>query len=107
MSQVLRCAQLDGFRLMRFPFVALSHHHFIHVGWWAAEFFDSGCCNIGVVNHQMRGLVFFMLGAGVVEIGQLVEGQFTVAFHWADQVSFISAVGWKIGQFFHVLMAGA
>ena len=35
--------------------------------------------DVGVVNHQVRGLIFFVAGAGVVEVGQLVEGQFFVA----------------------------
>jgi len=36
--------------------------------------------NVGVMDHEMRWLVFFVLGAGVVEVGELVEGELAVTF---------------------------
>ena len=54
--------------------------HLVHVSWTeilarAAEFFYAArVANVGVVNDQVRGLVLFMLGAGMIEIGELVKG---------------------------------
>ena len=51
----------------------------------AAEFFHAArVADVGVVNDQVRGLVFFVLRAGVVEVGELVEGQLAVALRRAD-----------------------
>ena len=53
--------------------------HFVYVRrteilTWAAKFFHAaGVADIGVVDDQMRGLIFFMLCAGVIEVGQFVE----------------------------------
>src|SRR5207302_4068661 len=61
-------------------------HHLVDVGWTevlagAAEFLDAALfANVGVVNHKMRGLIFFVLGAGMIEVGKLVESQLAVAF---------------------------
>ena len=52
------------------------------------------------------GLVLFVLGAGVIEIGELVEGELAVAFGGAEQVGFGAAVGGQFGELVHVLVAG-
>src|SRR6185437_8194774 len=55
-----------------------------------AELSDaSGVADVGVMNHQVRWLIFFMLGAGMVKIGQLVERQFAVALRFAKQAGFL------------------
>jgi len=40
----------------------------------------------------MRWLVFFVLGAGVVEVGELVEGKLAVTFGIAEEMLFRAAV---------------
>ena len=63
----------------------------------AAEFFYAArVADVGVLNDQVRRLVFFVLGAGVVEVGELVEGKLAVALGGAEQMSFVAAIG---GQF--------
>ncbi len=112
MSQVLQCTQFDGFRLMRFA-VRLRGvvHHLVDICGTeilarAAEFFYAArVADIGVVNDQVRGLVFFVLGAGVIEVGELVEGQLAVAFGRADQMSFVAAVRRQFGKLLQVLVA--
>src|SRR6266849_2416667 len=60
-------------------------NHFVDIGGAeilarVAEFFYAArIADVGVVNDEMSGLVLFMLGAGVVEVGELVESQFAVA----------------------------
>src|SRR5271165_741928 len=58
----------------------------------AAEFFHAArVADIGIVDNQMRGLVFFVLGARVVEVSEFVEGEFAVPFCGPEQVSFGSS----------------
>src|ERR1700682_61604 len=41
----------------------------------AAELFHAPVVtDVGVLNQQMRGLIFFVLGAGMIEVGEFVEG---------------------------------
>src|ERR1700722_3451004 len=61
-------------------------YHFVHICGTeiltgAAEFFHAArVANICVVNDQVRGLVFFVLGARVVEVGELIESKLAVTF---------------------------
>jgi hypothetical protein len=86
--------------------------HFIYVGWaeiltGTAEFLNAASvANVGVVNHQMRGLVFFVPRAGVVEVGEFVERELAIASRWTDQVTFAPAVCRQICQFLEVLVPG-
>src|ERR1700751_322102 len=61
--------------------------------------------DVGVGDHQVRGLIFFVLGAGVVEVGELVESKLAVALRRAKQMGFGAAVGGKFCELFHVLVA--
>ena len=81
MSQALQCTQLDGFRLMLLPFGCTgSSTNLVDVGRAKilardSEFLDTPLvANIGVVDDQVRRLVFFVFRARMVEVGQLVEG---------------------------------
>ena len=56
--------------------------------------------DVGVVNDQVRRLIFLVLGARVIEVGQLVEGQFAIAFRRAQEVGFGSAVSGELASFF-------
>src|SRR5690242_15060121 len=70
----------------------------------AAEFLDAALlADVGVVNDKMSRLVFFVAGSGVVEIGELIEGELAVALGRPEQVGFRSAVGGQIAQLVHVL----
>ena len=55
------------------------------------------------MNDQVRRLVLFVLRAGVVEVGQLVEGQLAVAFGGAEQMGFVAAVGGQFSKFLQML----
>ncbi len=46
----------------------------------AIFFHAAGVANVCVVNDQVRRLIFFVLGARVVEVGELVESKFAIAF---------------------------
>ena len=71
-----------------------------------AEFFHAArVADIGVVNDQVRGLVFFVLGAGVVEVGELVEGQLAIAFRRTEQVGFVAAVRGQFGELLQPLVS--
>ena len=70
MSQALQCTQLEGFRLMRLPFgrgAVVQHLVDIRrtkILAGTAVFHDATLvANVGVVNDQVRGLIFFVLGA--------------------------------------------
>src|SRR5438094_4960943 len=60
-------------------------NHFIDVRWTevlarAAELFDAALiANVSVLDDQMRGLIFFMLRAGIIKVGELVEGELAIA----------------------------
>ena len=58
------------------------------------------------MDDQVRGLIFFVLGARVIEVGELVEGEFAVALRCAEQMSFGAAIRRQFGQLAHVLVAG-
>src|ERR1700678_151366 len=60
--------------------------------------------NIGVVNQQMRRVILFVLGTGVIEIGEFVEGQFAVALGRAEQTRFWASVGGQIGKWLQFLV---
>ena len=102
MSQVLQCTQFDGFRLMRLPLGwRRVVDHFVDVRRaeilaGAAEFLHAArVADIRVVNDQMRGLIFFVLRPGVVEIGEFVECQLAVALGRANQMLLGAAVEGK------------
>ena len=112
MSQVLQCTQFDGFRLMRLPFGCVGVvDHLVDIGRAEilariAEFFYAArVADVGIVNDQVRRLVFFVLGAGVVEVGELVEGQLAIAFGGAEQIGFIAAIRGQFAELLHVLVA--
>ena len=72
----------------------------------AAEFlYATRVADVGVMNDQMCGLVFFVLGAGVIEVGEFIESQFAIAFGRAEQVSFVAAVRRQPGKLLQVLVA--
>ena len=54
----------------------------------AELFHATRVADVGVVNDEMRGLVFFMFRAGVIEICELVESELAVALagprRWAS-----------------------
>ena len=85
--------------------------HLVHVGRTeilarVAEFFYAArVADVGVMNDQVRGLVFFVLGAGVVEVGELVEGQLAIAFGGADEMGFVAAVRGQFGELLQVLIS--
>src|SRR5580692_2443223 len=51
----------------------------------------------------MRRLIFFMLGARVIQVGELVEGELAVALDGAKQVRFVASIGGQLGKLLHVL----
>ncbi len=53
----------------------------------------------------MRGLIFLVLGAGVVEVGELVEGQLAVALGPAGDLLGLIPAG-SLGQGAHARVAG-
>ena len=57
------------------------------------------------MNDQVRRLIFFVLGAGVIEVGELVESQLAIAFGGTNEVRFIAAVRGEFGQFLQVLVS--
>ena len=68
MSQVLQCTQFDGFRLMRLPLGCVGVvDHLVDIGRaeelaGVAEFLHAArVADVGVVNDQVRGLIFFVL----------------------------------------------
>ena len=65
----------------------------------------SGVADIGVVDDQMGRLVFFVFRAGVVKIGQLVEGKLAVAFCGTNDVSFGPSIKREFRELAHVLVA--
>ena len=74
----------------------------------AAEFFYAALvADIRVVNDEVRGLIFFMLRARVVEIGQFVESEFAVALCRPKDVGFRAAIRRQLGQLLHVLIPGS
>ena len=50
------------------------------------------------MDDQVRGLIFFVLRARVVEVGELVESELAVALCGAEDVGFGAAVGRQLGQ---------
>ena len=112
MSQVLQCTQFEGFRLMCLP-LAASRRPPSRTRWpgrssgRTAEFLHAaGVADVGVVDDQVRGLVFLVLGAGVIEVGELVEGQLAVAFGGTEQMRFGAAVGGQVGELASWLVPG-
>src|SRR5476649_2943018 len=64
-----------------------------------------GVADVCVVYDQMRRLVLFMFGAGVVEICQLVKRKFAIALGFADELCARSAIGGKLIKMLHGLVA--
>ena len=98
---------------MRLPLGAAGVlHHFVDVGGTeilarVAEFLHAAfIADIRVVDDEVRGLIFLVLGAGVVEVGELVEGQLAVAFGGTEQVGFVAAIGGLAGERLQVLVTG-
>src|SRR5258708_29681556 len=52
---------------------------------------------IGVVNQQMRRLIFFMLGPGMLKVGAFVESELTVALRPTKHACFRTSVGGATG----------
>ena len=63
--------------------------------------------NVGVVNDEMRRLIFFVLRSGVIEVSKLVECQLAVAFGVVEQVGFSAAVGREGVELLETAMAGS
>ncbi len=82
--------------------------HFVDVGWTeilarAAVFLHALCiADIRIVDDEMRRLVLFVLRAGVIKIGQLVEREFAIPFCGAEQMGFGTAVRGEIGELLHM-----
>ena len=58
------------------------------------------------MNDKVRRLIFFMLGARMIKVGELIESKLAIAFRRAEQMSFVAAVRGQLGKLLHVLMAG-
>ena len=59
-----------------------------------AEFLDAPLvADVGILDDQMRRLIFFVFGAGVVEVGELVDHELAVALGRPEQMGFGAAVG--------------
>src|SRR5258708_3111676 len=72
----------------------------------AAELFHAPVVtDVGVLNQQMRRLIFFMLGAGMIEVGEFVEGELAVAFSGTKHVLFGASAGGEVGERLQVLVA--
>src|ERR1035437_10699423 len=70
-----------------------------------AVLFDAALItDVGVVDHQVSRLVFFMLRAGVIHVGQLVEGELAVTLGGPDDTRLWPAVRWKPLQLVHATM---
>jgi len=66
-----------------------------------AELGDAaGVADIGVVDDQMRGLVFFVLSARVIQIGELVEGEFAIALHRTKELGAFPSIWRKLSRCF-------
>src|SRR5947209_10475300 len=87
-------------------------HHLVHIGW--AEMLAgisellhaTGIADIGVMNDQMRRLVFFMLRAGMIKISQLVEGELAVSTGLAQHVRPLAAIFGKLVEVLQSTMSG-
>ena len=72
----------------------------------AAEFFYAArVADVGVVNDQVSRLVFFVLGAGVIEVGKLVECKFAITFCGTNKMSLVAAIRGKLRELLHVLIS--
>ncbi len=54
--------------------------------------------DVGVLNQQVRRLIFFMLGAGMIEVGEFVEGELAIALCRAKHVCLRASIGGEIGD---------
>src|SRR5208282_691024 len=78
--------------------------HFVNVGRaeilaGAGKLFQATIvADVSVFNQQMSGLIVFVLRAGMVEVGELVEGELTIAFGGAEQVGLGASVGRQFGD---------
>ncbi len=94
----VRWIQADALAVWRRGIV----EHLVHIRWTevlarTAVLADTArLTNIGVLDDQVRGLVFLMLRARVIEIGKLVERQPAIALGRAEQMSFRAAIGWQV-----------
>src|SRR5580704_13621233 len=85
--------------------------HLVDIGWTeilarAAEFFYAArVADVSIVNDEMGWLVLFVLGAGVVEVGELVEGQLAVASDRTDEAGFVAAICGQLGESLQVLVS--
>src|SRR5882672_1960056 len=85
-------------------------NHFVDIG--RAEilarvtefFYAPRIADVGVVNDQVRGLVLFVLGAGVIEVGKLVESQLAIAFRGAEEMRLVAAIRGQFAEFLQVLV---
>src|SRR5579859_7492909 len=72
----------------------------------AAEFLHTTLvANVSVVNDQVRRLVFFVLRARVIQIGQLIECQLAITLRRADDVPLRSSVRRQLGKLLHALVS--
>ena len=46
----------------------------------------------------MRGLIFFVLGAGMIEVGEFVESELAIALGGAEHVRFRASIGGQFGD---------
>src|SRR5271166_2633949 len=68
-----------------------------------AEFLHAAfVTDVGVVNDEVRRLVFLMLGAGMIDVGKLIEGELAVAFCRANDMRLGPAISRKPVQRFHM-----
>src|ERR1039458_387641 len=71
----------------------------------AAElFYATVITDVGVLNQQMRRLILFVLGPGMIEVGEFVEGELAIALRGAKHMCFRASVGGQIGDWLQVLV---
>jgi len=74
----------------------------------AAKFFNAtAIANVGIVNDQVRRLVFLVLCARMIEIGELVECKFAVPLCAVQKMRLPVSIALQIGYFFHALITGS
>src|SRR5215472_2327273 len=87
-----------------------SFHHLVYVGRTevlariAVLMHTSFIADVDVVNDQVRRLVLFVLRRGVIDVGQLVEGELPVALCRTNNVRRGAAISRKIRQILHPLV---
>ena len=62
--------------------------------------------DVNVMDDQVGGLVFFVFGTGIIDVGKLVKRELAVSLGGIDHVCFRSTVWRQLGERFHALVAG-